>query len=541
MTTWGTASTECGFGTFYTDADFFVNVTISPEYSGSIFIPFEIYGEGLGAPVHQVSGTVILPVWEFNLYRNGEFYQLVEGLSFLDEELINGNEYCYQVTQIMDGEKYESQISNELCATPNEPPVIEVDPVSLYQVMNPDMELVRTLTITNNTEGPLDLDFTLFDQCDFVEIYVADEGGGETLPVNPNPNTELLSSISTHPIPGDMSATDEEILMYDNGSFTSGLGAGGGTWYVAAYWPAASLTDHIGMALTQVELAIYQVDNVEFTFYVWGQGTASSSGEVLFQQSFDPAYLSWHTLVLDIPLTITGEDIWIGYGMAGPLQTIYPVGGDSGPAVTGFGDMISFDGANWSALSLLNPNLSRNWGIHALLSETGYVPAGESVYIDVIFNSDGYDAGYYTGDIVILSNDLNNPEVIVPVVMEIFQPGLEVEEGLYKNTLTITPIPDEPDGGTDNIEDSYIECQTIEYLAGTTMDLDFYMYHYSPDTEWIDGVGVYFPPGVIVGSASDCGALAYNFETGQDVQVTWGDINGGSGWGPQNGSAYFTG
>jgi len=67
--------------------------------------------------------------------------------------------------------------------------------------------------------------------------------------------------------------------------------------------------------------------------------------------------------------------------------------------------------------------------------------------IDVIFNSAGLDAGYYTDELVITSNDLNNPEVIVPVAMEIFQPYLEVEPGLYSNILTITPIPDEPENG----------------------------------------------------------------------------------------------
>ena len=91
-----------------------------------------------------------------------------------------------------------------------------------------------------------------------------------------------------------------------------------------------------------------------------------------------------------------------------------------------------------------------------------------------------------------------------------------------------------------NIEDCYIEAQTLSYSAGTTVDLDFYLYYDSPDYEYLDGASINFPSGISVNSAHDCGGMAYNGETGDGVTVTWGDIAGGSQWGSTYSDQYWT-
>jgi hypothetical protein len=92
---------------------------------------------------------------------------------------------------------------------------------------------------------------------------------------------------------------------------------------------------------------------------------------------------------------------------------------------------------------------------------------------------------------------------------------------------------------------STISLITELYIPDTTVDFVFYYTYSSPDGEWDDGVSLNFPDGVIVNSASACTTtgyeqLQYNGETGDGVNVTWGNINGGSGLGGLRSSGQFT-
>jgi hypothetical protein len=75
--------------------------------------------------------------------------------------------------------------------------------------------------------------------------------------------------------------------------------------------------------------------------------------------------MSWILIDLWDPILITGEDLWIGYEVT-HVSLLFPAGCDYGPAVAGFGDMISIDGAVYEPMSALG--LDYNWNIAGYLS-----------------------------------------------------------------------------------------------------------------------------------------------------------------------------
>ncbi len=91
-----------------------------------------------------------------------------------------------------------------------------------------------------------------------------------------------------------------------------------------------------------------------------------------------------------------------------------------------------------------------------------------------------------------------------------------------------------------DITGSTITTTTTEYLSNSTVDLNFTLSYYSEDYEFIDGISLDFPEGVVVNSAGNAGDLEYNEENGDGILASWGSITGHSGWGLQGDDANFT-
>jgi hypothetical protein len=54
--------------------------------------------------------------------------------------------------------------------------------------------------------------------------------------------------------------------------------------------------------------------------------------------------------------------------------------------------------------------------------EAGAVAAGDSIDVDITFDATGLDPGVYTAQLFVLTNDLVNPSVLLPVTMEVVDP-----------------------------------------------------------------------------------------------------------------------
>jgi len=300
-------------------------------------------------------------------------------------------------------------------------PEVSVDPESMELTMMKSTMTEQTLTIHNNGEGTLH--YTL-------DIDLGDRSDGIVAAVYPKIELPVRVSEPVNPTTGSMVATDDEVILkYDSGDNDHGVGLDiGGDFVVAAYWPSASLTLYTGISLTDVEIFTKDVDGIEFALKVWGEGTQWDPGELIVDQLFTPDAESWNTITLDTPVIIDGSDIWVGYSITGSQAGQGPAGTDDGPPVDGFGNMIS-NGTYWTTLS--NFGLDYNWNIHARLEGeiidpwltaepmNGHISPGESAEINIMFNADDLDYGSYEGWIMVSSNDPENPQIDVPVYLDV--------------------------------------------------------------------------------------------------------------------------
>ncbi|GAB1419663.1 hypothetical protein MASR2M12_24280 [Bacteroidales bacterium] len=123
--------------------------------------------------------------------------------------------------------------------------------------------------------------------------------------------------------------TRDAIIRYDSGSNDDAIGlTNGGTFHVAARFPASYMGQYSGMKLNQVEVYINDVPS-PFVLKVYGQGTATSPGAVLHQQTLVPQGSNWNLITLDNAVDITGQDLWIGYTVT-HAGGQYPAGCDAG-------------------------------------------------------------------------------------------------------------------------------------------------------------------------------------------------------------------
>ncbi|MBE0639325.1 MAG: T9SS type A sorting domain-containing protein, partial [Bacteroidales bacterium] len=171
-------------------------------------------------------------------------------------------------------------------------------------------------------------------------------------------------------VPGGVSPnmTDDEIIRYDDGTNADAIGlTAGGTFHVSAYWPASTMGQYAGMKLDAVEIFVYDAPT-SMTLNIYGAGTPTTPGALLHSQPIAAVAQTWVMTTLTTPVDITGADIWIGYEVTHTAGT-FCAGVDPGPAVAGFGDMISLAGGTYESMSI-SYGLNYNWNI------AGYLVAG---------------------------------------------------------------------------------------------------------------------------------------------------------------------
>jgi hypothetical protein len=219
--------------------------------------------------------------------------------------------------------------------------------------------------------------------------------------------------------------TDVVFIRYDDGINFDAISAGN-NFEVSAYWPEYVMQQYTGMELSEVEVYISDAPDT-FELKVYGAGTPTEPGNLLYQQTVDVSPGIWNTIELLPRLEITGDDIWIGYHVTTPWN--YPAGCDAGPAVAGYGDMISIDGITFEPMSNLGFNY--NWNIAATLSgeigmewlsidpQSASIQAGQSMVFDVtadFSNFPDYVNEYMYGSIWMTTNDPLNPLVEIPFI-----------------------------------------------------------------------------------------------------------------------------
>ncbi len=156
-------------------------------------------------------------------------------------------------------------------------------------------------------------------------------------------------------------------LRYDNGVNFNSIGlTSGGTFEYAARFPATMVTPLAGQSITHV--LTYIGDPGTFNLKIYGAGTTTTPGSLLYTQSFTAITDAWKTIDLTTPVVVGTTDIWVSIEVT-HAAGVFPAGTDAGPAVVD-GDWI-YNGGVWSRLSVIAPTLNYNWNLAAVVEDLG--------------------------------------------------------------------------------------------------------------------------------------------------------------------------
>jgi hypothetical protein len=169
------------------------------------------------------------------------------------------------------------------------------------------------------------------------------------------------------------------VIRWDDGVNFDGIGlTSGGTFSVAARWTAAQLADYVGLSLTNVDLFPRSTMTSTFTMKIW---KGANGATLLHSQLMSGLTMEqWNSVTLSANVVIPNDELWIGYEIGAQPAGDYPAGCDAGPAVAGFGDMISISGGAWAPLS--GYGLNYNWNITGTIG-VGYdgLPMAQPIVI----------------------------------------------------------------------------------------------------------------------------------------------------------------
>ena len=331
-------------------------------------------------------------------------------------------------------------------------PVAGATPDSVYKWLVGGSNGTSTLTVTNTGQAPLTFDVNI--------VYDLD-GPGKSAGIKPAtvleyPMKRSLNSVSADPTPNPgppAPITDATALLHYDGDNSSAVGWNTVpvTVTVAARFPNSMTLPYAGLDLTKVQVYVNELNTPPASnamkVKIYGMGTTFEPGPLLLEQDFTPTGAAWDTITLTTPIKVTGQDLWVGYKFTQTTAGIYIPGTDGGPADPN-GDFLS-TGVGWSHLA---PALDYNWNVRAVLNGTvaahwltvspmtGNVPAAGTKPLTLNFATTGLTIGRYQASVKLLSNDLQNPILSVPVVLDVVGVGMDEHSKagimVYPNPVT---------------------------------------------------------------------------------------------------------
>ncbi len=156
-------------------------------------------------------------------------------------------------------------------------------------------------------------------------------------------------------------------VHYDGPNAGNGVGAADATFIIAARFTPTELGPYVGKAFTKVRVYVRDatVGNTG-TLKIYSAGTANTPGPEIYSAPVTTVASSWNEFTLTAPILVPNADVWFGLqATAGPTGVQFWGGCDDGPNHPQ-GQYIYFNNA-WSTLVGLNPALTFNWNIRAVV------------------------------------------------------------------------------------------------------------------------------------------------------------------------------
>lgn len=140
----------------------------------------------------------------------------------------------------------------------------------------------------------------------------------------------------------------------------------GSIWYIASRWRPSDLTPYDGLYMNSITFFPFGYQLANYTLKVWIGENAET--EIMSMELPSVVVDFFNEIQLDESVQIdASQEMWFGveiYQNTGGLS----IGIDDGPAVQGFGDLISYDGVSWTDMT--SEGFDINWHLAAGLSVT---------------------------------------------------------------------------------------------------------------------------------------------------------------------------
>lgn len=192
---------------------------------------------------------------------------------------------------------------------------------------------------------------------------------------------------------------------------------------------------HVGQQIETIDVAIGDLPIGDMTVYVWEKGgfIDPSASDVIAEVTITPV-VGWNTVTLASPITITGDEIWVGYKVSVPAAVADPQSGyclavDGEPAIPGVNWIKT--GIAWSAWTGSSTTGNGNWNIRANVTGLGWptwlvldqstleVYGDDFETLNLSFNIVGLADGNYNASVVIGCNDPDSEWNEIPVNLTI--------------------------------------------------------------------------------------------------------------------------
>ena len=214
---------------------------------------------------------------------------------------------------------------------------------------------------------------------------------------------------------------NEAWIGYNDGTNSNSPGmVTPGTFYTAIRFDTTSLSSYNNWYLTGFQFfPKKETLDSETTFMVWKDTNAHF---LVHEQVLENLmWNEWNTIEMDSSVIVNADkELWVGFMVTQP-DGEDAIGHDYGPAISGYGDLVSFDGASWESLSL-SYGLDFNYNLQILVEED---PDSQ------VITNPGHSKSEFLGVNIYRDGNLVNGTLIEPGVTEYLDPFFEPGTWIY--------------------------------------------------------------------------------------------------------------
>ncbi len=156
-------------------------------------------------------------------------------------------------------------------------------------------------------------------------------------------------------------------LKYNDGINHTGIGlTDGSNFDYAIRFPVSSLTNYDGFRISKIRF--FPKESAQY--YVEVYEGVNPPSLVYYETVNNTTLNTWNEYSpANVYHIDHDKEVWVGIWVTNYFMGTYPAGVDDGPAQSGLGDMISFDGGvSWESLYAGNSALNYNWNLEVYIT-----------------------------------------------------------------------------------------------------------------------------------------------------------------------------